>query len=152
MKEGVGQRSCVRPQGREARLEESGLDESEATPEPGGEDEKIDQVVLCLSFGSESATVVGGEVEEGFGVFAGRDDDIGMDAEFDGVATGNGLALWGARAGGAPGVGAIGGDLSGSGHGLHAARLRGLDRPGAYPTNTNSSGTAATGRADSVCD
>ena len=57
-----------------------------------------------------------GEGAEFGGVFAGHDVGAGIEAGLEGVGTGGGLALGGARARGLLGVAAVGGDLAGDAH------------------------------------
>ena len=60
--------------------------------------------------------MVGGDESVVGGIFAGADDGGGVDAVFQGIEAGGGLALDGAGSGGLLRVGAIGGDLSGACH------------------------------------
>ena len=62
--------------------------------------------------------VLGGELIEFGGIFAGDDHGLCGDAELEGVAAGDGLPLDGTRSGGKLCVGTIGVDLRGSCHGL----------------------------------
>ena len=66
--------------------------------------------------------VVGSEGIVVGGVFAGDDDGGGIDAVFQGIEAGSGLALDGAGSGGLQRVGAIGGDLGWCCHDYDLAR------------------------------
>jgi hypothetical protein len=85
-----------------------GFGDAEAAESPGGADQDVDQVALLRDGGAVALEVL---IEEGLemgGIFAGNDEGLGVDAGFQGVHAGTGLALSGARARGAVGMGAIG--------------------------------------------
>ena len=101
---------------------EVGLDALEAEFLPVGAEHGVDVEGLGGGLGTEVAMVGG---DEGFvvgGVFAWDDDGGGVDAVFQGIEAGGGLALGGAGSGGLLRVGAIGVDLCGGCHDSDLAR------------------------------
>jgi hypothetical protein len=91
-----------------------GVGERIAAKEPLGIDEGGDEERLLGSGGFPAEEVLAGEGAEFGGVFAGDDLGAGIEAGFEGVGTGGGLALGGARAGGFLGVATIGGGWLGA--------------------------------------
>jgi len=113
-----------------AVLPELGLGFAEAAKLPLGGYHGVDQEALFGGGGLEAVVVLDGEGFEGIGVFAGDDVGAGVDAGFEGVEAGNGLARFGAGAGGVPRVAAIRVDLVDGGHKfrLQVSRRRGARR------------------------
>jgi hypothetical protein len=95
---------------------ELGFDLVVAAEEPLGLDEGIDQERLLGGGGAEAVVVIEGEGFEILGGLAGDDPGAGVDAGFEGVETGDGLALGSAGAGGFEGVAAVRFDLTGGSH------------------------------------
>jgi hypothetical protein len=93
-----------------------GVGEGVAAQEPLGVDEGSDEEGLLGSGGFPAEEVAIGEGAEFGGVFAVDDLGAGIEAGFQGVGTGGGLALGGARAGGFLGVESVSGDLLGGAH------------------------------------
>jgi len=87
-----------------------------AAKEPLGVDEGGDEERLLRSGGFPAEEVLVGEGAEFGGVFACDDLGAGIEAGFEGVGAGGGLASGGAGASGFLGVLAIGGDLLGGAH------------------------------------
>jgi hypothetical protein len=104
----------------EKSTEEIGLDALEAALLPIGADHGLDVEEFGWRLGVEVAAVIGGEGLVLGGVLARDDDGGGVDAMFEGVEAGSGLALGGAGSGRLLRVGAIGGDLC---RGCHAYDL-----------------------------
>jgi len=86
---------------------EVGLDTLEAALLPVGAEHGVDVEGLGGGFGTEVAVVVGDEGVVVGGIFAGDDDGGGVDAVFQGIEAGGGLALGGAGSGRLQRVGAI---------------------------------------------
>ena len=103
---------------------EIGLDANEAALLPIGAEHGVDVEVFGGGFRAVAALVVGGEGVVVGGIFAGDHDGSGVDAVFQGVEAGGGLALGGAGSGRFLRVGAICGDLSWSSHDYELARGR----------------------------
>jgi len=82
-----------------------------AAQQPIGIDEGGDEEGLFWSGGLPAEEVLVGEGTEFGGVFAGDDLGPGIEAGFEGVGTGGGLACGGAGAAGFGAVGAVGRDL-----------------------------------------
>jgi hypothetical protein len=78
---------------------ELGFEAGEALEEPIGADQRIDEKALEPGGGSPLLVIAGGHGFEFAGIFAGDDLGFGVDARFEGIETGNGLALQRARAG-----------------------------------------------------
>lgn len=95
---------------------ELGFDAIEAAELPIGADEGIDQQAGERGGRLKLVEVFGGEGFELGGVFAPNDLGLGMNAGFERIAAGGGLALDGARTGGTLCVAAIGLDLTEGGH------------------------------------
>lgn len=83
----------------EFRLPELGLDFAEAAEEPVGMDEGIDELALFGGSRAEALVVLDGEVFKDGGVLAANDGGLSVDAGFEGIEAGDGLALDGAGAG-----------------------------------------------------
>jgi hypothetical protein len=79
---------------------EVGFDGAEAADLPLVVDEGVHQVALAGGDGVELGVVLSGEMGEGLGVFAADDVGLGVNAGFQGIHAGDGLAGLGARAGG----------------------------------------------------
>jgi hypothetical protein len=92
-------------------LPDVGFDSAEAADLPFVVDEGVHQVALARGCGVELGVVLGGELSQGFGIFAPDDVGLGMNAGFQGVHAGDGLAGAGAGAGGFPRIQAIRRDL-----------------------------------------
>src|ERR1017187_7474712 len=75
-----------------------GFGDGEAAEGPGGADQDIDQVALLGKSGAEALEVLFSESSELLGIFAGNGEGLGIDAGFQGIHAGAGLALGGARA------------------------------------------------------
>jgi hypothetical protein len=90
--------------------------------EEGAVEVGLDEKLLFGCDGAEGVVVGLGEIVVGGGIFAGEDDGLSVDAAFQGVEAGIGLALRGAGAGGFPGVEPVGGDLGWSCHASEIAR------------------------------
>ena len=95
---------------------EIGLNGQEATLLPVGAQHGLDVEDFRGGLGTELAVVVGGEGVVVGGIFAGYDEGGGVDAVFECVEAGGGLALDGAGSGGFLRVGLIGRDLSWGSH------------------------------------
>ena len=95
---------------------ELGFGAGEAALEPLGTDQGIDEAALAGVGGPVLFVVGGGEGFECGGVFAANDLRLGVDAGLERVHAGDGFALGRARAGGFPGVPAVGVDLLERGH------------------------------------
>ena len=93
-----------------------GVGERIAAKEPLGIDDGGDEERLLGSGGFPAEEVLAGEGAEFGGVFAGDDLGAGIEAGFEGVGTGGGLALGGSWTGGSLSVEAVGGDLFGGAH------------------------------------
>jgi hypothetical protein len=96
---------------RQVVFPEVGFGLAEAAEEPLGIDEDVDEGALGGGLGLVVEEVLGGQGVEGRGVFATDDLGLRVDAGFQGILGRGGLALSGARAGGFPGVQAVGLDL-----------------------------------------
>ena len=96
---------------------ELGFDAGIAAAVPVSGDEGFDEEILQGADGVEGLAVVEGEGLEFGGVFAGDDEGAGVNAGFEGIEAGNGLARVGAGAGGAERVEAVSFDLRDSCHG-----------------------------------
>ena len=92
-------------------LPQLGLDGAEAAEEPFAIDEGVDEHALLGGGGAEAAVIFAGEFLEGGGDFAADERGFGVDAGFEGVHGGAGLALGGAGSGGFLCVSAIGCEL-----------------------------------------
>ena len=92
-------------------LPELGFGDAQAALEPVVEDQRVDQGAELGGVGEEAVVVFGGEGIEGMGVFAADDLGLGVNAGFQGIEAGDGLALDGAWAGGFLSVAAVGVDL-----------------------------------------
>lgn len=112
---GVGEVGAV---GGKALLPEAGFDGVEAAELPVVAGEGIDQRTFQRCGGPELLMVRGGEFLELFGIFAGNDFGSGLDAGFQGVESGDGLALDGAWPGRAKRVEPVRCDLSCGSHGF----------------------------------
>ena len=95
---------------------ELGFDAAEAALDPFGGDEGVDERELDGAGGAVVVVKCGGEGFEFGGIFAGDDVGPGVDAGFEGVERGAGLAFGRGGAGGFLGVAAIGVDLGFGGH------------------------------------
>jgi hypothetical protein len=93
-----------------------GVGERIAAEEPVGVDEGGDEEGLFGSGGVPAEEISVGKGAEFGGVFAGDDLGSGVEAGFEGIGTGGGLALGGEWARGFFGVGAVGGGLPGGTH------------------------------------
>jgi hypothetical protein len=122
--EGLAERTFLvgREEGGHFVGPELGFDLAIAAEEPLGLDEGIDEERLLGGVGVEAVVVIEGEGFEILGGLAGDDLGAGVDAGFEGVETGDGLALGSAGAGGFEGVAAVRFDLTG---GSHSVPLRG---------------------------
>jgi hypothetical protein len=100
---------------------EVGFGEAEAADEPLVVDEGIDEIALAWGNGVELGVVFGGELGEGFGVFAADDVGFGMEAGLESVQAGDGFAGLGAGAGRFLRIQAIRADL---GFGWHKSSPR----------------------------
>src|SRR6185369_11126368 len=112
--EGGGQ-GCAGSFGEEGAVEVS-LDALEAALLPVGAEHGVDVEGLGWGLGAEVAVVAGGESVVVGGIFAGDDDGGGVDAVFQGIEAGGGLALGGAWSGGLLRVGAVCVNLGGGCH------------------------------------
>ena len=92
-------------------LPELGLDGAEAAEEPLAVDEGVDEHALLGGGGAEAAVIFAGEFLEGGEDFAADELGFGVDAGFEGIHGGAGLALGGAGSGGFLRVEAIGCEL-----------------------------------------
>jgi hypothetical protein len=110
------------------------FDAFEAAHVPIGTDDGVAEGGLFGSFGSELFVVVLREGGESFGVFAGEQDGLGINAGFQGVEAGDGFPLDGGRAGRFESVQAIGLKLCGRCHkrfnGSASTRLSSLGKNG----------------------
>jgi hypothetical protein len=97
---------------------ELGFDLAIAAEEPFGLDQGIDEKAVLGGFGAEAVVVIEGEGFEILGGLAGDDLGAGVDAGFESVETGDGLALGSAGAGGLEGVAAVRFDLTGGSHSI----------------------------------
>ena len=100
----------------EALLPELGFDAAEAAEEPFGIDEGVDEHALLGGGGMEAVVILVGEGFEAAGGFVLDDVGTGVDAGFESVHRGAGLALGGAGSGGFLRVEAIGCELFLGGH------------------------------------
>jgi hypothetical protein len=94
-----------------AMFPELGFADTEAAEEPLGVDEGVDEHALFGSGGTEAVVIFSFESLEVDGFFAADDLRFGVDAGFEGIHGGAGLALRGAGAGGFLCVEAVGLDL-----------------------------------------
>jgi hypothetical protein len=108
-------------------LPDLGLGFAEAAELPFGGDYGVDEVALLGGGGLKTLVIVKGEGFENVGVLARDDVGAGVNAGFEGIEAGNGLALVGAGAGGAPGVAAVRLNLKDS---RHTFRFEGSRRGG----------------------
>ena len=92
----------------DAVVPELGFDAAEATLDPLGGDEGVDERELYWAGRLVVEEELGGEGFEFGGIFAGYDVGPGVDAGFEGVERGGGFAFGRGRAGGFLGVEAIG--------------------------------------------
>ena len=106
-----------------------GFDSGEAAELPVVADEGVDEEPLFGRGGLEAVEILGGEGVEVPGLLAGDDFGLGVDAGFQGILGRGGLAVSGARAGGLPGVEAIGLDLMNSGHDCVSVRAADVGPP-----------------------
>jgi hypothetical protein len=83
-----------------ALLPELSLADAEAAEEPFSVDEGVDEHTLFGSGGVEAIVIFGLEGFEVGGFFAADDFGFRVDAGFEGIHAGSGLALRGARSGG----------------------------------------------------
>ena len=95
----------------EDALVDLGLNGAEAAEEPVAIDEGVDEQALVGGGGAEAAVVFVDEFLEGGESFAADELSFGVDAGFEGIHGGAGLALGGAGAGGFLRVEAIGCEL-----------------------------------------
>jgi len=95
----------------EDTLVELGLDGAEAAEEPVAIDEGVDEEALVGGGGVEAGVVFADEFLEGSPGFAADELSFGVDAGFEGIHGGAGLALVGAGSGGFLRVEAIGCEL-----------------------------------------
>jgi hypothetical protein len=95
---------------------ELSLDFTEAAEQPFRLNKGIDEEGLLGRGGAKAVVIVEREVFEDGGIFAANHGRLSVDAGFEGVEAGGGLALDRAGTGGFHRVSAIGGDLSGCGH------------------------------------
>ena len=95
----------------ESFLPELGFDGAETAEEPLAIDEGVDEQALLWGGGAEAVVILAGQGGEGGGVFATDELRLGVDAGFEGVHGGAGLALGGAGSGGFLRVEAIGLEL-----------------------------------------
>src|ERR1019366_6523903 len=110
-------------------LEEVSLDAGIAPPVPVGLDEGFHEEALQGADGVELLAIFERVGFEFGGVFAGDHEGSSFDAEFQGIEAGSGLAVIGARPGGALRVEAIGVDLCGGCHcDYRVAGGRGVER------------------------
>jgi hypothetical protein len=93
-----------------------GIDSGKTAELPVAADEGVDKEALLRRGGLEAVEVPGGEGVEVLGALAADDEGLGVDAGFQGILGRGGLAGSRARAGGFPGVEAVGLDLMDSGH------------------------------------
>ena len=97
-------------------LPELGLGFAEAAELPLGGCHGVDEEALFGGGGLKAVVMLEGEGFEGVGVLARDDVGVGVDAGLEGIEAGNGLARFGAGAGGVLRVAAIRLDLVDSGH------------------------------------
>jgi hypothetical protein len=90
----------------------AGLDADDAAEAPLGFGEGADEAVFDGALGLESGFELADESEVVFGIFGGEDNVFGIEAVFDGVSGGGGLAPGGSGAGAALCVAPIGADLA----------------------------------------
>jgi hypothetical protein len=88
-----------------------GFGDGEAAEGPGGADQDIDEVALLGDSGAEALEVLLEEGVEIGRIFAGDGEGLGVDAGFQRIHAGAGLALGGARTCGIVVMGAIGAGL-----------------------------------------
>jgi hypothetical protein len=110
----------------EGPLPEVGFDGAETAEEPIAIDEGVDEETLLGGGGLEALVIFGGEFLEGCRGFALDDLGFSVDAGFECVHGGSGLALGGARSGGFARVGAVGRDLFLRCHGGRIAGGKGV--------------------------
>jgi hypothetical protein len=75
-----------------------GFGDGEAAESPGGADQDIDEVALLGKIGTEALRVLVAQGVEMGGIFAWDDEGLGVDAGFQSIPAGAGLALGGAWA------------------------------------------------------
>jgi len=95
----------------------------EAAKGPFAADEVVHEAAGLGGGGLIVGVIFAGELLEVGGVFAGDDDGLGVEAGFEGVHRGGGLARDGGGAGGFLGVATVGGEL------LFRRHMRGLPIP-----------------------
>ena len=95
----------------DALLIDLGLDGAEAAEEPVAVDEGVDEEALVGGSGAEAVVIFGDEFLESGPGFAADELGFRVDAGFEGVHGGAGLAFFGAGSGGFFGVEAIGQEL-----------------------------------------
>jgi hypothetical protein len=108
-------------------LPDLGFGVAEAAELPRGGHHGVDQKEVFRRRGLEAGVVVDSEGFQGGRIFAGDDVGLSVDAGFEGIEAGDGLAPWGTRAGGFLRIEAVGLDLVDSGHKF---RLQGSRRVG----------------------
>ena len=106
--------------GRGAIVDDGGFDAEVAALQPLGDDGLVEETGFGGADGLVVGVVFGGELFEVFGVFAGDDEGFGIDAEFEGVAGGDGLAV---GRDGSVGEGAVGTACGDLGWGCHMAHV-----------------------------
>ena len=96
--EGLAERSLLAEDFGALYLADKDLsfDNGESAEGPGGADEGVDLVAMLGECGLEALVVFGGESVELGVIFAGDDEGLGVDAGFQGIHGGAGLALSGA--------------------------------------------------------
>ena len=97
-------------------LPDLGLGFAEAAELPLGRYHGIEEETLLGGGGLKALVIVKGEGFEDVGVLARDDVGAGVNAGFEGIEAGNGLALLGAGAGGVLGVAAVSLNLKCSSH------------------------------------
>jgi len=99
-------------------LDELGFEDAETAHEADGVNDAFEGVALIGGDGLVVFVVLGAEDFEGRGILTGEEYGLGVDTGLEGIEAGAGLALGGARAGGALGVEAVGLDLLVGCHGV----------------------------------
>jgi hypothetical protein len=100
----------------ELALPDLRLDFAEAAKEPVGGSEGIDEDAFLRGGGPEAVLVAGGEVLESGEILATDDERPGVNAGFQGIQGGGGLARGGAWAGRFHGIAPVGVGLRGGRH------------------------------------
>ena len=108
-------------------LPDLGFGLAETAKLPRGGHHGVDEEAVFGRRGLKAGVVLEGEGFKGDGIFAGDDVGLSVNAGFEGIETGNGLALCGTGAGGFLCIEAVGLDLMCSGHEF---RLQGSRRVG----------------------